>query len=207
MTVADYRRFCTNLLLDFAEQGITQWTEISTRSLTSAFLRSTNKDHFVAKARRFFKYLTEVEVVNADYSCVLIRPAKRKPVPSVYSEAEIQKLLDCVETITPQGKRDHAILLLAVRLGLRASDIRNLRFENVDFEKARVQFVQFKTSVPHKISLPTLMSAENHCKTSLISTNRNQFHWLCRFCIGKNTPTIIRGIFFEFLGFTTPTGS
>lgn len=159
ITILSYRRTCTKILLDFDRQGVNCWSDIGTRNLLTAFLNSTNKTHFVAHARRFFRYLVENNVVDADYSSVLIRPAKRKPIPSVYSEAEIQQLLRCVETVTPQGKRDHAILLLAVRLGLRASDIANLCFKNVNFENSVIKFVQQKTSVPHQLSLTNEVAA------------------------------------------------
>jgi DNA replication protein DnaC len=40
-----------------------------------------------------------------------------------------------VDRSTPRGKRDFAILLLAARYGLRASDIRCLRFENIRWRR------------------------------------------------------------------------
>ena len=162
ITVADYRRSCTKMLINFTNQGVKDWNDINPRTLIASFLKSTNKGHFVAHARRFFRYLADTGIVEADYSSVLIRPAKRKPIPSVYSEDEIQQLLNCIETITPQGKRDYAVVLIAVRLGLRASDISNLQFENVDFDKKRVEFIQVKTSVPHRLLLTKEVSDALH---------------------------------------------
>ena len=43
------------------------------------------------------------------------------------------------------GKRDYAMFLLATRLGLRASDIANLRFIDIDWENDEITITQYKT--------------------------------------------------------------
>lgn len=154
ITVKQYRYQCTKMLCDFDEQGVKSWDDIGARNLTSAFSRTTNKKYFVVYAKRMFGYLADADIVANDYSVVLPMLNKRKTIPSVYSPDEIKQLLDSVERFTPSGKRDYAILQVAVRLGLRASDIRLLRFDNVDFDNAVVRFVQFKTSIPNQLPLP-----------------------------------------------------
>jgi site-specific recombinase XerD len=73
-------------------------------------------------------------------------------IPSAYSKDEIERMLACVERDGPVGKRDYAVLLLASRLGLRASDVRSLTFDNIDWENALVKIVQTKTGEP--LTLP-----------------------------------------------------
>lgn len=158
VTVEQYRNACTKMILDFVEQGASEWNEIDAKMLINSYLRSTNKYHFVPYAKRLFRFLVSTDIITTDYSGILPAPSKRRPTPSVYTEAEIQQLLSSVETFTPQGKRDYAIILIAVRLGLRASDIRLLCFENIDFQNATVEFTQLKTSVDHKLSLPEEVS-------------------------------------------------
>ncbi len=57
------------------------------------------------------------------------------------------------------GKRNYAIVLLAARLGLRASDIANLKFENLLWEKSSLVFEQYKTGKP--IEMPILAEIGN----------------------------------------------
>jgi len=155
ITVGKYRVFCIkHILCDFAQQGVEKWEDITPKTLTTAFSRTGSKVVFATFARRLFSYLAKAGVVSNDYTGILPMVTKRKTIPSVYSEEEIQRLMDSIETVTPQGKRDYAMVLIAVRLGLRVSDISNLCFENVDFEHSIVKFVQFKTSVPHQLPLP-----------------------------------------------------
>jgi len=155
VTIEMYRHYCIkSMLCDFAQQGVKNWDDIDARVLTAAFSRAKNKLRFATYARRLFGYLLKVGVVSNNYTGILPMITKRKTVPSVYSEEEIKRLLDSIETITPQGKRDYTMVLIAVRLGLRVSDISKLCFENVDFDRSIIKFIQFKTSVPHQLPLP-----------------------------------------------------
>lgn len=59
-----------------------------------------------------------------------------------------------IEFLGPVGKRDYAILLLATRLGLRASDICRLEFDHLDWDHNVIAFIQYKTK--KSIELPLL---------------------------------------------------
>lgn len=162
ITVEQYRRSCIMMLQDFDAQGVVGWKSLTVEHLTTAFKRSTNKNHFVTYSRRLFQYLSDSGVVSANYALVLPRMAKKRSLPSVYSEEEINMLLKSVERFTPQGKRDYVMLLIALRLGLRQSDIRELRFENVDFERSQVSLIQYKTDVALQLSLPDEVASALH---------------------------------------------
>ena len=122
--------------------------------LTTGLLHARSKKYYIVYSRRLFGYLKFHGIVDDDYSNILPTMSKPKLVPSVYSEEEIQKLLAAVERYTPIGKRNYAMILVAVRLGLRVSDISRLKFNNVDFERKRVNFIQYKTSVENHLPLP-----------------------------------------------------
>jgi site-specific recombinase XerD len=154
ITMGQYRRTCAKMLQDFDSQGVLDWQCINAKNLTTAFISSTNKHHFTTYARRLFRYLIESGVLVTDYTGILPTVQKQKCIPSVYNDAEISQLLRSVETFTPQGKRDYAIILVALRLGLRQSDIRLLCFENVNFCHSRVDLVQLKTSVAIQLKMP-----------------------------------------------------
>lgn len=79
---------------------------------------------------------------------------QRKKIPSAFKKEDISALLLAVDRCTAIGKRDYAILLLAVQLGMRASDIRNLKLDDILWDAERIEFVQSKTNKP--VSLPLL---------------------------------------------------
>lgn len=79
---------------------------------------------------------------------------KNSTLPSVYTAEEVSKTLAEIDLGNPGGKRDYAIILLIARLGLRASDVANLRFENINWETNKISFYQVKTK--KQIELPLL---------------------------------------------------
>ena len=80
-------------------------------------------------------------------------------LPSIYSKEEVEKLISSIERSSMIGKRDYAIILLAARLGLRSSDIANLKFDNLLWEQNIIRLVQLKTD--KEIELPLLPEVGN----------------------------------------------
>lgn len=77
----------------------------------------------------------------------------RPHVPAIYSEEEIGALLKAVNRASNVGKRDYAMLLLAARYGLRAGDIVEMCFSNIDWENNRISLRQSKNSTFISIEL------------------------------------------------------
>jgi len=69
------------------------------------------------------------------------------------------KLLEGTARDEPGGKRAYAVILLVACLGLRNSDVCNLKFENIDFDHKEISFVQVKTKKPN--TLPLLPEVES----------------------------------------------
>jgi integrase len=69
-------------------------------------------------------------------------------MPSVYSGEEVSRLLSSIDRSTALGKRDYAIILLAAKLGLRSSDIVNLKLLDIDHDKKMIDIIQVKTGKP-----------------------------------------------------------
>ena len=72
---------------------------------------------------------------------------KTKPdgIPSAYKPDEIQRMVETFNRSSQIGRRDYAMVLLAARLGMRASDICALKFENLNWHNNTVIFNTVKT--------------------------------------------------------------
>ena len=66
-------------------------------------------------------------------------------LPSFYSNDEVNRILLSINRKTLQGKKDYAIIIIAVELGLRASDIRKLQMNEIKWDKNIIEFFQQKT--------------------------------------------------------------
>ena len=106
--------------------------------------------------RRFLRYLFNVHLTKTDLSIPLfyIKNHRAEKLPSLYNTEEIRKMDESIEKAGRTGKRDYAIFLLASRLGLRASDICQLQFRNLNWDSNVINLVQYKTK--KKIELPLL---------------------------------------------------
>lgn len=106
--------------------------------------------------RGLFRYLYDEKVISKNLALFVpkVKCVKKSKVPSAYSKEEIQRLLEAVDRGNPKGKRDYAILLLATRLGIRATDICELTFDSFKWETSTIELRQSKTGEP--IVLPLL---------------------------------------------------
>jgi len=104
--------------------------------------------------RSFMRYIYEGKRTKTDLSLVVpFDNYKQQPkLPSTYTKEEAIKILATADRSTVTGKRNYAILLLIIRLGLRASDVRSLVFDNLKWAMNMVTFEQSKTG--ENVSLP-----------------------------------------------------
>lgn len=155
-TINLYRRYLHRLLTFLQSKQVYQLEDLKEDYVTS-FLSSSssvNQD-LISAVRMFFNFIAEKGLVKIDYSGSLIY-LKSRPVeklPSVYTKAEILQIESSIQKTDAVGKRDYAMILLATRLGLRASDIAHLRFCNLDWSQNTITLIQFKTGVELKVPL------------------------------------------------------
>ncbi|MFD0960974.1 tyrosine-type recombinase/integrase [Paenibacillus chungangensis] len=152
-TIDKYRVFTIKLCRDFTKNGIESWDAVDAKALLGAFDRVTSKAQFSACIRKLFAFLVKEGIVKYNYAGIVPHMQYWKRIPSVYNSEEIEAILGSVDRSNEVGKRNYAILLLAARLGMRSSDISFLRFENVDFVKAMIEFKQRKTGVANQLTL------------------------------------------------------
>jgi site-specific recombinase XerD len=108
----------------------------------------------ICSLRTFFRFLLEIEEVQIDFASKtpMVQARKQTRIPSVWTADELRKLIAAIDRKNPKGKRDYAIILMACCLGMRCTDIKNLKMENLHWEEKKLVFVQSKTRTP--LSLP-----------------------------------------------------
>lgn len=104
--------------------------------------------------RGFLRWLHQSEKTAGDLSAALPKASRYNypKIPSVWKRDDIASLLEAIDRTSPVGKRDFAILTLASRLGMRATDIRFLRLGDLDFTNKVISFAQHKTK--NTVSFP-----------------------------------------------------
>lgn len=113
------------------------------------------KSSKVSKIRLFLKFAYVNNYTNINFSLAV--PKVKINHNSIihhttWTPDEVTKILKSIDTTTCTGKRDYAILMLISHLGLRFSDIRNLKFENFNWKMNIINITQSKTQ--KYVSLP-----------------------------------------------------
>ncbi len=142
-----------------ASQHIADCKEINL-SLIHAYIKTLARyahatiGHEICCLRTFVRFLLEAGEIHTDFTAKMpmIQVRKQTHIPSVWTKDELQKLIAAIDRGSPLGKRDYAIILLACCLGIRVSDIRNLKKDNFHWEEKQLIFTQSKTKIP--LSLP-----------------------------------------------------
>lgn len=75
-------------------------------------------------------------------------------IRTYYTKEEVTKLLNAIDIRTKQGKEDYLIISLICYLGLRISDVINLKLSNVNFRDNTISIIQYKTD--NKLTLPLI---------------------------------------------------
>lgn len=96
--------------------------------------RSSEYAHLLATAlRSFFRflYLHEEMAIDLSLSVPAVRKGRQAEVTPFLSPDEVERVLGAADRSTPCGRRDHAILLLLGRLGLRAGEVVSLELGDI----------------------------------------------------------------------------
>lgn len=95
----------------------------------------------ITTVRMFLRYLVVHNLCDAALVDALptIAHWKRASCPDYLSKEEVEKLIVVCNPATAEGARDLAVLLLLIRLGLRAGDIVQLRHADIDWEQGALQ--------------------------------------------------------------------
>lgn len=119
--------------------------------------RQAGTGNVVWALKRFFAFLNAAGLsdVRIDGLLAHAAPQRVRALPC-FTREEINRLLDGIATGTPCGKRDYAMVALAISTGLRCCDIVALRLDEIDWRREEIRLVQAKTARPLVLPLPTL---------------------------------------------------
>ena len=142
------------------KQGLTDIKNLTSNEVLSYLptlekFRNNTKSGVLFSLRNFLLFLYSegyiTEPLNDLFPVIFSNKFDR--LPSYYSTNEVNNLLCQVDRDSTVGRRDYLILLLAVQFGLRAGDIRQLKFQNIKWSRNTIEFIQQKTNAPIQLPL------------------------------------------------------
>jgi site-specific recombinase XerD len=136
----------SQLTIQFVEEYMTQMHKSNPNSMD-----------FVIRGTEFvinYLYNQGLISINPDIDLSILNPQKSNTILiTTFTKQEIISLLENIDRKTVMGKRDYAILVLAITTGLRKADIASLQLEDINWVDKSIRKIQCKTTVETKIPL------------------------------------------------------
>jgi site-specific recombinase XerD len=110
----------------------------------------------VTAIRALLRYLALTGAVRGGLGGAIpaVREWKHSSLPTYLSAEDVERVLADRGGETAFRRRDHAILLLLARLGLRASEVAGLDLDSIDWRQGRVVIWAGKTGMARELPLP-----------------------------------------------------
>lgn len=162
VTIKDYRLYLSEFLMHLNKRNVKHVSAITEKDiLTFVSSHPTNKVNIVSALRVLFRFWREEHIVNDRFEELFDTYKTHKPerIPSYFAANEVMRIEQSVSRNSANGKRNYAMLLLASRLGLRASDIADLQFSDIDWDRNMITLTMQKTK--KVIELPLLADVGN----------------------------------------------
>jgi len=92
----------------------------------------------ISAVRGFYRYLLLDGHLTQDPTADLVAPIAPQKLPRFLTQEEVERLLEAVDTSTPEGVRDRTMIELLYATGLRVSELASLALGGVDVEQGVV---------------------------------------------------------------------
>lgn len=161
-TIKSYRCSCTRFCRFLVDHGYESFNQLSSTiikefSLYDEHTTFQGRSGCFVIVRAFLRYLAEKGYVD-NHSldvCLMSGTAPQDKIIDVLSDEQLQRINTFREEHNePIELRDIAIVLLGVRMGLRAYDILALRFQDIDWKNRQISIVMKKTKTQITLPLP-----------------------------------------------------
>lgn len=157
-TIATSKSAIRQFLFCVEDMGLHDFSAITRRTVNDCITVLAQQYPGGAKScisaiRSFLAFLHDKGLtVEALHTAIPETSAPRRAIRHGFSPKELDQLLSAPDRTAAIGKRDYAMMLLAVQTGLRVVDISSLTFQSIDWHGSEFHVVQHKTG--RALSLP-----------------------------------------------------
>ena len=109
------------------EDLLLQDLEAFVKWISELGMTSSSQARIISGLRSFYKYCLLEEITRKDPTTLLEAPKLKRSLPDILSFPEIESILSNIETGTPEGGRNKAIMETLYSCGLRVSELINLK--------------------------------------------------------------------------------
>jgi site-specific recombinase XerD len=160
-TVTNYVPFIDQFLMERYQNRTPNLALLRAPDVTGFVIRNVHQlspvraGIMVTALRSFFRYLLHRGAIATDLAgCVPAVPNRSlSTLPRFLPAAAVEKLLKRCDRKTAVGRRNHAILLLLARLGVRAGEVVKLSLDDIDWDSGQIT-IRGKNGKSAQLPLP-----------------------------------------------------
>jgi site-specific recombinase XerD len=137
---------------NFSKENIYDYFEVCSKLNWELYNQDRNKFNI----KNFFNwaYKNNLTKISGDMILPKIVWHRNTNIRTYYTKEEIIKLLNSIDIKTNRGKEDYLIISIICYLGLRISDVINLKLSDIDFNENTISIIQYKTD--NQLMLPLI---------------------------------------------------
>ena len=153
----------------------------------------------ITALRTFLRYLVVTQEISTNLD-------RQIDTPRIYGEEQLPRALDwkivsiflqSIDRTTDYGKRDYAMLFLIATYGLRASEVVNIKLEDIEWRECRLRIFQRKTST--SLLLPLIDPVANclieYLRNGRPTTSVREIFVKHQFLHGPLKPIVVSNVF------------
>jgi len=161
-TLGDIVWVCRKFFAWLCENGYPNLKEVGADEIQRFVIECSNsmKSNSVHNVKLYLKklcgYLNSRGLLPNSFEGLLsFRVSRETRLLPTTSPEEIEAVLNIIDRDTPKGKRDNAIIMLAIVTGLRTIDIARLKLTDIDWRRGEINLIQAKTGQNLQLPLTT----------------------------------------------------
>jgi len=156
-----YCFWVSRFLARFRALDAPDWSSLRAEHVTTFVQQEASRLHRYSRAlpgtavRSFLRYLEFLGVIRGGLEAAIPRMPRWKNVelPRYLPPADVERVVGGVLDGTPKGLRNHAILLLLARTGLRADEVSKLSLGDIDWVVATICIPSTKSHRERRLPL------------------------------------------------------
>ena len=145
-TIAAYRRDLIRYLGALAQRGLSKPSAIAPQHVSELLhilrerrLSPATIARNITSIKRFHAFLLTHGQTSIDPTANLDPPKLERKLPEFLTVAEVERLMEAIDSTDPLGLRDRAILELLYASGMRASEVTNVTIANLMLDQRLLQ--------------------------------------------------------------------
>lgn len=160
-----------------------KWDDHPTSPTQGQGLSARSINNVIRNIRVFFNYLVRERVISSSPADALSYQTEEKETFSVFTDEDVEKLLQAPNLRVYTGFRDYCMMLILLDTGVRIKELTSLRISDINFRLRQIVIRSeiAKTNTTRIVPISSLTARELERLIAMMNTEYDDPLWLTQF--------------------------